>query len=629
MAAMPLVLRPDVLLHAKPWAAPVLARLRQDLASDLARGVRIPAAGELSGWGHNFTCSRCAERLPFDPDQPAVFRCPACAIDHDDQDRREAWTYFHNLHQIRAALNACRFATWDDDRAARDYARTVLTGYARVYPTYTVHGRWAGRGRLQGQSLCEAVWMLPAVEVFAALRGMDALDTDDREVVTAMFRSAIALLEPQGGQIHNIHVWLAGALAAMAEAVGDAAARSRAEVQLERNLDQGVLPEGTWYECAPHYQFYTAEAFLSYAGAMRALDAQPRFLDRIAALCRQPLRLLLPGNDIAGLNDGWPRNPLAERAPFYERCEALVGGFTDALTQCYGPAGAVRASAEAALLGPDTVPAIQLELPALDVIDGVAVVRRSGFTALVKANPDGGGHDHPDKPSLCLHRSDGTLHAGDLANPGYGNPLHSAWFKTTAAHNTVVVDGSDIARGNGCIRRAEDLGPCTVVEAEHRGALPGVDLVRTVVVGDGWVLDRMIATGEAPHRWCWRFHAVADLLGLPAGEPAPFLPNPHLTRQQRINSGSELSAHWRSAAGGELHIRCWRPDAAVFGHARGPALPATEHVDLLLVAGEGQRLVVDALFSLSPLVCTRDDSHFQIAGCAVSIDATGRAVLTT
>lgn len=620
--------RPAELLHAKPWAAPVLARLRSELARDLLRGVRIPTADEPSGWGHNFTCARCAERLPFDPDAGPPFRCPTCGIDHDDRDRREAWTYSFNLHQILAATNACRFAAWEGDRSALAYARTVLTGYARAYPTYPVHGRWAGKGRLQGQSLCEAVWMLPAVEVFAALRRLDALDDDDLAAVAAMFRAAIALLEPQGGEIHNIHVWLAGAIAALAEAVGDADARTRAEAQLERNLAQGVLPEGTWYECAPHYQFYTAEAFLAYAAAMRALAAEPRFIGRLVALCRMPLRLLLPGGEIAGLNDGWPRNPLTTRAPFYERANALVGGCADALAHCYGVLGAVRDSAEAALLGPAELPEARLALPALDVIDGIAVVRRGGFTVLVKANPDGGGHDHPDKPSLCLHRADATLDAGDLANPGYGNPLHRGWFKTTAAHNTVVVDGGDIARGSGLIRRAEELAPATVIEAEHRGALPGVDLIRTVVVGDGWILDRTVATGATAHRWCWRFHAIADLLGLPDGEAATFLPNPHLTAQRRLAAGPELAAHWRSAAGGELHLRCWRPDDAVFGAARGPALPATKHVDLLLVAATGTRLVVDTLFSLAPIAAERRADTFRIAGLRVSFDHDQRAIVT-
>lgn len=624
-------LRLDRILDAKPWARPALARLRRDLARDLARGARVPTPAQASGWGHNFTCSRCAERLPFDPDAGAPFRCPACGIDHDDQDRREAWTYFLNLHQIHAAVNACRFAAWEDDQAALAYARAVLVGYASAYPGYPVHGRWAGRGRLQGQSLCEAVWMLPAVEACAALRRLGALEGPDLAAVQAMFREAIVLLEPQGGQIHNIHVWIAGAIAALAEAVGDHAARARAEAQLERNLAEGVLPEGTWYECAPHYQFYTAEAFLAYAAAMRAQGAAPRFLDRIAALCRQPLRLLLPGGEVAGINDGWPRNPLAARAPFYERCHALVGGFADALAHCYGELGAVRDSADALLLGPDALPPARLDLPALDVVDGIALVRRGGFTALVKANPDGGGHDHPDKPSLCLHRADAALHAGDLANPGYGNRLHREWFKTTAAHNTVVVDGGDLARGNGRIRRAEDLGAASVVEAEHRDALPGVDILRTVVVGDGWVLDRTVATGAAPHRWCWRFHAIADLLGLPEGAPETFIANPHLVAQRRLAAGRELAAHWRSRSGGELHLRCWRPDDAVFGAGRGPALPATDHVDLLMVAGEGTRLVVDALFSLRPLAAEHRQKdralRLHIGACTIAVDAGGHATV--
>lgn len=616
----------DRILAAKPWAAPIVDRLRHEVRREVARGARIPAPDEPSGWGHQFVCERCAERLPFDPDRADAFPCPACGIVHDDQARREAWRYFDNLHRITAALDACRIAAWDGDRGARAYALQTLVGYARAYPGLPLHGCRVGQGRIQPQSLCEAVWMLPAVEVFAALRRMEALSGDDAAAVVAMFREAIAVLEPQGGDVHNIHVWIAGAVAALAEAAGDGPARARAEAQLERNLDLGVLPGGSWYECAPHYQFYTAEAFLAYVAAMRALGAEPRFTGRIRALALQPLRLLLPNDDIAGLNDGWPRNPLAARAGFYERADGLVGGCGVAITRCLR-AGARRDGVDALIHGPAVLPPDPGALPALDVVDGVAVVRRGGFTALVKANPDGGGHDHPDKPALCLHRADATLDAGDLANPGYGSPLHAGWFRTTAAHNALVIDGADLRQGEAAIRRAEDLGPCTVVEAVHRGAAAGVDIVRTVVIGDGWVVDRLTASADRAHRWCWCFHATADLDGLPGGEPSAILPIPHLVGQRLLPTGDRIDACWRSAAGGRLHVRCWRPDGARFGAARGPALPATRHADLLLVAGAGSSLTVDAVFSLEPLPAERSAGRIAVAGTIIAFAADGRAGL--
>ena len=80
-----------------PWAAPILTALCGRIGEAVARGVRMPTADQISGWAHNFTCSRCAARLPFGWDMPGPFTCSACGNVDDGQDKREAWIYEVNL----------------------------------------------------------------------------------------------------------------------------------------------------------------------------------------------------------------------------------------------------------------------------------------------------------------------------------------------------------------------------------------------------------------------------------------------------------------------------------------------------------------------------------------------------
>ncbi|MBI5863444.1 MAG: heparinase II/III family protein, partial [Planctomycetes bacterium] len=90
----------------------------------------------------------------------------------------------------------------------------------------------------------------------------------------------------------------------------------------------------------------------------------------------------------------------------------------------------------------------------------------------------------------------GSLDAGDMGNPGYGNPLHQAWFKRTVAHNTVLVDGQDHAADSPRVVEAEDRGAFAVVRVRAPRAIPGGTIRRTVVVGDGWLLDRVVVALE-------------------------------------------------------------------------------------------------------------------------------------
>lgn len=609
----------------RPHASAILARLREQLARDVRRGAIIPGPDPPSGWLHNFTCSRCAQKLPFNPDDAPPFVCPQCDRGHDDADKRQAWVAGLNLYQIRAARHSVRF---EDDADLLGYARDVLVGYARAYPDYEVHGRWAGKGRLQGQSLSEAVWMLPAVETHVELARRRVTSRDEQAIVQSMFREAIDLLVGQMGQVHNIHVWIASAVSAMAVVTDRVDALRQAEEVLDRNVAEGILPDGSWFEGSPHYQFYTVQAFLSYLTAMTALGRKPRHLEAISRLCRQPVRLLTVGGEIAHINDGWPTNPLAARAPLYEMAQGLVGGFEDVLGTCYHELGATRDSVQAALYGPADLPDARLEPASFDVVDGVAVARRGGLVVLVKANPDGGGHDHPDKPMLAIHRISPHVDAGDLGNPGYGNPLHAGWFRTTAAHNTVIIDGGDHRPGSGEIVRAEETDAFSLIEARRSGAAAGGTITRSVVVGDGWVFDRTTAEADGEHEFCWRFHAVAELQDLPPGEPCPFVPNEYVCQQRKLHAGQVLKGHWESGNGGRLHLCCWRPPGGDFYAARAPALPATRSVDLLAVVERTRHLVVDAVFSLQPVEVYREQGDAELSysmdGVRIRIGPEGR-----
>jgi len=273
----------------------------------------------------------------------------------------------------------------------------------------------------------------------------------------------------------------------------------------------------------------------------------------------------------------------------------------------------------------------RLSLPRLQVVDGVAVARRGGLMALVKANPDGGGHDHPDKPALDLHFLDGSLQAADLGNPGYGNPLHYQWFKRSAAHNSVILDGQDQTRSAGHILEAAERDGLTLIRAENTGAYPGSLIRRTVVMGDGWVVDVVIVTSDRPRTATWCFHAQAQLSHQFETTPDTFLDQPHLTGQHvLLATGATTDVTWSTPGGARLACRVWQPrgQGQRIGTGRGPALPATESVDLLLVQASGTRVVFLACFAIDTLPeVSLDQDTIAIAGHLLTLANDGACSL--
>ncbi len=57
----------------------------------------------------------------------------------------------------------------------------------------------------------------------------------------------------------------------------------------------------------------------------------------------------------------------------------------------------------------------------------------------LKYGPHGGGHGHPDKLNFVLY-SRGQILGVDPGTAAYGVPIQNEWYKSTLAHNTLVVD---------------------------------------------------------------------------------------------------------------------------------------------------------------------------------------------
>jgi uncharacterized heparinase superfamily protein len=277
------------------------------------------------------------------------------------------------------------------------------------------------------------------------------------------------------------------ALVGLAVFFGDDPLLSRTLARLGRQLQIQLLPDGGHYERAPAYHCQVLGDLIDIAGLLPAAGHPvPAELDAALAAMRGWLGVVLgPGGVVPLLNDGFPVDPrpLAPALP---------------------PAGPLH-------LLPDTG-------LARIVTGGWHVLADVGLTCPAELP----AHAHADTLG-CLVFLDGQPLLVDSGTSTYAPGTVRDYERSTAAHNTLDIDGHDSTEVWGAFRAgrrarvrnvraaaASDIGPFTV-EAAHDGyrSLPGRPLHRRrwTVQGDRLQVDDTV-TGSGRHRITVRWHLV-------------------------------------------------------------------------------------------------------------------------
>lgn len=313
----------------------------------------------------------------------------------------------------------------------------------------------------------------------------------------------------------------------------DGARAADALALLGENLLTDVWVDGVHRERSTHYHLIALRSFVAARvnAARYGLALPAGYDERLAAACRFGLHLHRPDGEIpaASDSDGGSYRDLLLLAG--QVLDGRVPGDADlpAALRWFGSAGAEG-----------TPPADT----AADFPVGGYHVQRSGWTggdaerfALLGCGPLGdGGHGHYDALAVELYGRGRALlvdpgrYTYAEPEPGSDGPNWRHWFKGTAAHSTVLVDGLDQTP----YRRGKPKGPTAFgrLTGRHRGdgldvltaeaVSPRYDAVHVrhlvLVRGAYWVVvDLLRAPREHSYQARWHLDAARD------GEPAAVL----------------------------------------------------------------------------------------------------------
>ncbi|GEM_PF-2042866 len=305
--------------------------------------------------------------------------------------------------------------------------------------------------------------------------------------------------------------------------------------RLEECISVQVLPDGVHAELTPHYHMVSLELFVDCAVMLkkRGLSFSERYEEILAGMARFAYSMKRQDGSMAPFADSFANQPpdLNAAALYYKRPELLLHDQLNEQMWTVGPDdihalvaaagntislnGSEDVAAEAARVSDTSL----VELPFAFPHAGYYGLGGGGQQMIFDAGALGGPHGHADALSFELCAFGEAL----FVDPGTYTYMENPWrryFKSTAAHNTVLVDGQDQTpylrtqrwgapeASVALVRWEPEQG---LICAEHDGyALRGVMHRRAVWFLDSgeWViLDRLAAEAGPEHVYQHRLHS--------------------------------------------------------------------------------------------------------------------------
>ena len=172
----------------------------------------------------NYVCPSCASYLQWDINSPHSHSCSACDTVVTDERYYAMWLFTTNLKQVEFVQNAVVLACIPnpDQEQAIQYTQDFFRHYSETYADMIEHGERVGSGKLQSQSLGEAVWMIQAATAWRQAQAAQLIsEAEASSIAKLLFAPAIDVIQRQTFSTNNIHTWQAAALVALGHAVGN------------------------------------------------------------------------------------------------------------------------------------------------------------------------------------------------------------------------------------------------------------------------------------------------------------------------------------------------------------------------------------------------------------------------
>lgn len=427
-------------------------------------------------WSGFYACPHHSVTLEFDIASPKKHRCPVDGELIEGEIYDGAWWRIVNDVNEQTAHYAALLYLLDHDPAHLELAKNYLIEYAKVYPGYEVHGGipYNNPGKANAQTLCDAGWIKGLLFAYDIIK--EELPAQDQTLIEEnLFRSCGEfLMEYRSDQIHNHEMVVNTAIAMIGLLLNDTTMIEFGITKpygMQYQIENGLLLDDFWFEGSVAYHYYMIQQVIFFEMFAKNTEysffKNPRFIGAL----KFPLNMLQPNLSFPLLNDsGFGYTGLAGLANIYELAYQVTQdeNILELLRCVY--LHQERNNIYAYFFGVDKIDKTPLPVsheyipPKKDGSGLTTLEGPDGRYLLFKHSPFGGEHDHYDR--LGIHYViDGCEIIPDIGTSLYGAPMHYSYYKNTASHSTVNLNGENQPPANCVLNHFEKNDMVTIVDS--------------------------------------------------------------------------------------------------------------------------------------------------------------------
>lgn len=494
---------------------------------------------------------RCPEHgvfLEFDPWSPHAHRCAKCARAYVGVEHDEWWAMGAQLWTVERAVHAAALFVLRGRAEHATLAANILRAYADCYSSWPNADNVLGPSRPFFSTYLESIWLLNISHALALLESVPSEWTarDGASIRERVIEPSAALIASFNEGASNRQVWNEVAVCSalvLLHRETEARERMHREGGVRWQIANGLDDRGSWYEGENYHLF--AHRGLWYGVQLARALGEPlaTSLDaRYSSGFVAPFAGLLPDERFPSRRDAQYGNSIRQWRTA-EWCELgwahshdpqlahILGRIYDGRLP-RGETARARSTADAERNTPPTaLTRSDLSWRALLMADanvstahapapssvredaqGLAVIRRERGRVYValEGGQLGGGHGHPDQLALTLQTDDARW----LEDPGTGSYVEPElrWYRSTLAHAAPLVDHASQSPVAARVVAFDDRGGVGWMVKRVDDLAPGVNVERTVIVCDGYVVDVLEWTADAPHVIELPIAGAADVL---------------------------------------------------------------------------------------------------------------------
>ena len=457
-------------------------------------------------------------------------------------------------------------------------ANQILEAYNRIYLQLPLHNKEGnsdpnaeiGVGRISAQALDESVWLLKILQSVSLIWD-DMTPAQKTDLTENLLFPAVDMIKGcYNLGIHNISCWYNAAVGMTGYLTGREDyinwALHEKNRGLEFQLAKGFTPEGSWYENAPSYHFYAIHPII-YLAETAKNNGNPTFLSDIKKVFDAPIQLMMPDMYLPRFNDcrevylpayksfyeyGYARYKSADYLPIIEKGREYTGTIEKG-NKLVSDVNVFDFSLLYGLTIPkNTAPIIpqsrHLEGSGFDILTIGKAEKTAWLATVYDQNHEHGWHMHPNALDFVLYGNGEQI----SMNPGhaeYGAPVHEGWYKTSIAHNVLVVN-----QKNQDFRKVKSIafGQTNGIQysiAETDSIYKGVTQTRAFVLADentviiaDWISSDTVSMFDIAYhqRGTWKMKEKGTKWEIPDSIGYRYLKNAEIVKPKKQHRFSTL-----------------------------------------------------------------------------------------